>query len=220
MDKRLRIIPEEKKDSHAWQVEVDGKLISFYHARIFNENYQLGMEVGLRAEGYVGPAFYEKGGVITILYTYHEAELLIGLLLENRPNLSAEPVLDAVGGMVDPEESHEHANERETEEEAGVKMQAEPISGYTTWNRLFNFADLKTGAGTVKRYVLEVPFSFLEKQDDASFRFSSLAIKTHGFKAKVVFLPWLEAAEKTPDLIAHGGILGLLAKLRRSNINF
>lgn len=206
--------------NHAWTLKVDGEDEPFSHVKLVNEKFGVGLELGLRPEGYPGPALYEKGGAITIFYSYSEdGELLVGLLSKQRPNLDVKPILEAVGGLVDPGETHSSAQVRETEEESGVTMRAEEIPGFTAWNRLYQFANLTTGEGAGKRYVLKIPFSMLEKRDGKYF-FSAKAINRYKLSADIVFLRWDEASLLCPDNIALGGIAALLATLRKKNKPF
>jgi len=218
-ENRLTQIPNDKQ--HDWKLQVDGQEVEFNHIKISTEKFGVGFEIGLRPEGFPGPAFYEKGGAITIPYAFTDQdELLIGLLDKKRPNLSGDSILEAVGGMVDPGESHDQAQARETEEEAGVTMRAEPVDGFVTWNRLYQFAHLENGEGAVKRYLLQVPFELLEKGSDGTYGFSEKAVTDYKFNSAVTFLPWAEACLRTPDAIAASGITSLLAMLRKRNIKF
>lgn len=224
-------ITEQK---HPWLLEVDGQPVPFKERVLFT-NPQHGVAVGLgvrHREGWVGPGIAEKGGVITIPYSFtNDGQLLVGLIQEKRPNLVSDAientmVFDAVGGMVDPGESHEQASSRETVEEAGFTVKLEELPGFTTWNRLYNYCELDTGRGVLKRYVMEIPFAELVRRESGEgYVFGPGALakyklnKTKEMPA-LVFFDWVRAAEITPDLIAHGGFIGLLAKLRREGRQF
>lgn len=212
MSNRLNPITEEWTSKHDWTLKVDGEKVPFSHLKVSTEKFGVGFEVGLRPEGFPGPAFYETGGTITILYAWSpEGELLIGLLEKKRLNLSQYPILEAMGGMVDPGESYEESRQRESQEEGGIPLRAAELPGMASWNRLYNFADLDEEEGGVKRYALEVPFSFLH-QEGEGYRFNDYVVEEKSFKKDIFFLPWKQAA-RTPDAIASSGILLLIALL-------
>lgn len=210
---KLNTIPVDAK--HAWDLYVNGVKTPFVHVKALNEKFGVGFEIGQRPEGYPGPAIYEKGGAITIFYSFAEdGELLIGLLSKKRPNLDTNPILEAVGGLVDPGETHTQTQVRETEEESGINMIAEELPGFTAWNRLYQFANLSSGEGAGKRYVLQIPFNLLNEKD-GQFQFGAKVVEQCKFSPDVIFLPWVEASLTCPDNIALGGIVALLALLRQ-----
>jgi 8-oxo-dGTP pyrophosphatase MutT (NUDIX family) len=219
MSSRLNSVTAEWKEKHDWILEVDGEKVPFSHLKVSTEKFGVGFEVGLRPEGFPGPAFYEKGGVITILYSFTDAgELLIGLLEKKRPNLSNQPIFEAVGGLVDPGEKADQAQARELREESGINLRAEAIPGMVAWNRLYQFADLDKEEGGVKRYIVRIPFSYLRQQEEG-YVFSREAVDEHGLNEDVRFLNWEDACF-TPDAIAASGICALLAALRKRNRTF
>lgn len=218
---KAKLKATEKGNTGGWTLLVDGQETEFTHVQVMNEKFQVGMEVGTRPEGFVGPAVYEeKGGAVTIPFSFTpDGKLLIGLLEKNRPNFNA-TILEAVGGMVDAGESHQEAIRRETLEEAGLlDMNMVELPGVSVWNRLYQFADIPEERGVGRKYASFIPFDHLVEEGNSRWVFSQAAQEEHDFNPKVKFLPWTEAAS-CPDEIAAGGILRLLAYLRSKEISF
>lgn len=141
-----------------------------------------------------------------------EGELLVGLLLEKRANMGGEPVWCAIGGFVDPGESHDKAQAREANEETGLdSAKAEELAGMNTnANRAFFVADANAGEG-VHAYGLSLPFGWLE-MDGESYKLKDAALLS-GFKkaSDVRLFPWRKAIGRSPDALARSAIAQLLA---------
>lgn len=145
---KLGNIPDDHKRD--WTVIVDGKRVEVsileLHSR-FGDFYY-----GLRSEGFDGWVFHERGGggSFTIPYAWTpEGELRVGLVLEERPNMSAQPVLCAIGGFIDSGETHDQAQIREAREETGLDAQrSTKLEGLpANSNRFFFVANPYAGEG-------------------------------------------------------------------------
>lgn len=177
---------------------------------------------GLRPEGYDGLTLHVPGGggSVTLPYTVSPyGELLVALVHEQRDNLSDKPVWCAIGGFVDPGESHSDAQVRKTAEEAGLdSVTASPFTGPPiVADRLFFVADILAGEGN-HLYSLNVPFSMLEF-DKAGKEVKSWKIKNSallkGFRNgdAVRFFDWRDAVRITPDSLALSPIAKLAASV-------
>lgn len=204
---------EEK--GRGWRVFIDGKECK---VGIIEISSKFGMlTYGLRPEGYDSWVFREQGGggAVTVPYARTpEGELLVGLLLEKRANMGDQPVWCAIGGFINPGETHETAQKRETAEEGGLDAaKAEELAGMATnANRAFFVADASAGEG-VRAYGLSLPFSWLEL-DGESYKLKDAALLSSFRKASDVRLfPWREAIYKSPDAFARSAIAQLLAKV-------
>ncbi|HBW73989.1 MAG: hypothetical protein UX10_C0001G0026 [Candidatus Magasanikbacteria bacterium GW2011_GWA2_45_39] len=195
-----------------WVVKIDGTV-----RRV--QRIELGSTFGTliygrRPEGYDSWVFYEQGGggAVTLLYAYTPYdELIVGLLLEKRANMGDVPVWCAIGGFIDPCETHELAQVREADEEAGLgSLRVKEFTGMrTNSNRAFFVADASEGEG-VHAYGMEVPFEWLTP-DGKTFRFQDTNHFNHKKASAVRFFPWREAINRSPDALARSAIAQLLA---------
>lgn len=204
-------IPDDK--GRGWTVLVDGEERKVSNIEISSKFGTL--TYGLRPEGYDGWAFREQGGggAVTVPYAHTpDGELLVGLLLEKRANMGDQPVWCAIGGFVDPGETHKQAQAREAGEESGLNTaKAEELAGMATnANRAFFVADAKAGEG-VHAYGLALPYGWLE-EDGESFRLKDAALLP-GFKkvSDVRLFRWRDAIGRSPDALARSAISQLLA---------
>ena len=204
-------IPKDK--GRGWTVLIDGEEQKTGKVEISSKFGTL--IYGLRPEGYDGWAFREQGGggAVTVPYARtSDGELLVGLLLEKRANMGDEPVWCAIGGFVDPGESHDTAQTREAAEESGLDAaKAEELAGMATnANRAFFVADASVGEG-VRGYGLSIPFDWLEA-DGESFKLKDAALIA-GFKKAddMRLFPWRAAIGRSPDALARSAIAQLIA---------
>jgi len=204
-------IPEDK--GRGWTVLINGKEQQVGKIEITSKFGTL--SYGLRPEGFDGWAFREEGGggAVTVPYARTpDGELLLGLVREKRANMGAEPVWCVIGGFIDPGESHEEAQTRETAEETGLDAtRAEELTGLpANANRAFFVADAFGNEG-VHAYGLELPFDQLE-EDGESWQLKNAALLA-GFKKvdEVRFFPWKDAIKRSPDALARSAIAQLLA---------
>ncbi len=186
--------------------------------RLVLENERFGkLEYGLHPSGlYDVWAFHqaEGGGVLTVPFCHtSDGELLVGLILEKRPNMNeGKPVPCAIGGFVNPGESAEAAQEREAGEEAGIDAaKATELDGSpANCNRAFWVT--QKGQGD-KFWGLELPESHLIKKDGVWHLNPDTCLPDFKKPEDVAFFPWREAIKETPDGIAKAAIAQLLANI-------
>lgn len=210
----LSQIPQDK--GRGWTVLVDGEERLLVGKVEINSKFG-SLTYGLRPEGYDGWAFREQGGggVVTVPYTRRpDGELFVGLLLEKRANMGDGPVWCAIGGFVDPDESHDKAQAREALEESGLDTaKAKELAGVATnANRAFFVADVSAGEG-VRAYSLFLPFDWLEA-DGESFKLKDVALLP-GFKksSDIRLFKWRDAIRRSADALARAAISQLLAEM-------
>jgi len=173
---------------------------------------------GRRPEGYDAWVFRETsgGGAVTLPYAVTpEGEILVGLLPEKRPNMGSMPVLCVVGGFVEPGETHEKAQAREAEQEAGINtVKAKKLGGVgINPNRAFFVADPGAGEG-VQAFGLQLPFNMLEADDDLCWKLKSANELASVKKASDLrFFRWRHAAHLSPDGLALAAIAKLIAEV-------
>lgn len=207
-------IPSGKK--RGWTVFIDGVEQDVKLIKISSKFGAL--TYGLRPEGYDGWAFCEqgRGGAITLPYTFTSSgDLLVGLVAEQRPNMGDVPVYCAIGGFVEPCESHQTAQAREVAEEAGLdSAQAKELEGVpSNSNRAFFVADALAQEG-VHAFGLRLPFERFKKDTGESWKLMS-ATFLPGFKKAddIRFFPWKVAVHTSPDALARAAIAQLIAEV-------
>ena len=204
--------------SKHWTVTVDGKIVTPRHIEISSRWGTLAwgakLETGRekRCEGW---SFAEAGGggAVTIPYVLHNGTTLVGMILEDRPNLGSKAAWCAIGGFIDPGESHREAQAREAAEEAGVDTEkARELAGLpATQDRLYYVSDIEKGEG-LHTYALEMSMDALEADGD-HWRLKEGA--GAGFKAPALvgFFPWRTTVQMSPDVCLRSGVALLLAEL-------
>ena len=97
--------PLEKPAQH-WTVTIDGvRQPGIRHIELAS---QWGTLIwGQRPEGFEGWTFKEAGGAITIPWARLNGRILIGMIAEMRPNMGQRPSWCAIGGILDPGETHQ-----------------------------------------------------------------------------------------------------------------
>jgi 8-oxo-dGTP pyrophosphatase MutT (NUDIX family) len=169
-------------------------------------------ELSYGARPYPAWVFREAGGggAVTLPFVRNpQGEILVGLLLEDRPNMGGLRWC-AVGGFIDPNETHMETGLRETMEETG--MAVPPIFELDGMamnpNRQFFDADPEKGEG-VRTFGMELPADWMVPNGDGSFRIKEgiqVGVKN---PERLAFFPVRDAIRKTGDALA----LGALAKL-------
>lgn len=190
-----------------WTLHVDGHIVPCRSARL--ESRFGTWSYGLRPGGFDGWWFAEQrgGGAVTLPFSRVDGELFVGLIEEDRANMGG-VVLCALGGFVDPGESHVDAARRETLEEAGLDPTvAAPLPGLpVVSNRLFFAANPHQGQG-VHMYAFEVESAALTRESERMTWASPQGAEVR----EIVFLPWREAVARTADALALAAIARLLA---------
>ncbi|HEX7651794.1 MAG TPA: NUDIX domain-containing protein [Candidatus Paceibacterota bacterium] len=202
--------PLEKPAQH-WTVTIDGvRQPGIRHIELAS---QWGTLIwGQRPEGFEGWTFKEAGGAITIPWARLNGRILIGMIAEMRPNMGQRPSWCAIGGILDPGETHHQAVLRETMEESGIVTEtAISLSGLPLISdRLYFVADSAKDEGV---HAYHLPFSGedLELAADGGWQLKDgLSLKG---ESVLRFFPWKEAARMTADSLLAAGILRLLSNV-------
>ncbi len=216
MDFEISAIPTGMMQG--WRTFVNGEERKVAKIEIVSKFGKL--SYGLRPEGYDGWAFREMGGggAVTMPYTLIATpypapypELLVALVREKRPNMGEIAVWCAIGGFIEPGESHKDAQVRETAVEAGLDgMKAQELPGLpANCNRAFFVADAFGGEG-IHVFGLKIPSDQIEK-DGETWKLKDTALLA-GFKKAddVRFFHWRDAVRNSPDAIARAAIAQLL----------
>ena len=210
----IKPIPEKLKRS--WRVKIEGKPPNVCRITLTSKYGKLvyGLRQGQKGAQFDSWIFFENngGGPIAIFYAYTpDKDLLIGLVLEERPNISEKKVLCSTGGFVDPEKSVEEQLEVEAREETGIRASWRELEGQVmASNRSFFGVDLEKREGH-RTFAAEVPYEHLERTDDAWVYGKKHLVSDP--ESQTIFLPWREAIRNTPDGFARAGIAMLLADL-------
>lgn len=206
-------IPADKK--RGWKVTIDGQEVS--PGLIEIESGYGKLTYGLRPEGYDSWVFRQTngGGVVTIPFSYSPSgELLIALVLEDRPNMGDKPVWCIIGGFVGPKELQEQAQQRLAKKEAGINtVKARKLGGAVpVCNRLFFVADAQAGEGDVG-YSLMIPPDHLEPDGDCWKLSNAALLPDYKKSGEVRFFHWRTAAMMCPDGIADSNLLKFIAEV-------
>lgn len=205
----MKGVPSEKVPG--WEVKIDGEVRRVGLVEVSSKFGTL--TYGLRPEGYDSWVFRETGGggAVTLPYAMApDGSLLVGLLLEKRPNMGEVSAWCVIGGFVNPNESHVAAQTREGTEESGLDTaQAGQLPGLgTNSNRAFFVADATTEG--VKAYGLIVPFGSLEPEGNGFKLKPDTQMLDPKKVANVRFFPWKDAVRLTADALARSAIAQLL----------
>lgn len=172
--------------------------------------------VGTRPEGWQGLLYREigGGGNVTIPWARGEnGQVLVGMALENRPNLGKAPVWCAIGGFIDPGETRDQAQVREAAEESGLDTSGAkglPGTGVVA-DRLYYVADVGKGEG-VHIYEHELRMDQLEPAGENVWR-PKPGMLHHKKESLTRFFPIGQAALMTGDSYMLAAILRLAVYL-------
>lgn len=214
-----------------WKLYINGEEEErrWRHVLFTNEKFGVDIEVGLRPEGFVGPAISERGGTIVVPFVRFPGNLLrpqgnhrlwVGLLRAHRPNLGGE-LLEATGGFIEAGELASETAKRESQEETGIQFPEPMALGEpVTWNRLFQFVDPESGRGPLFLSCAEFPPEAVvidwveEKGRFSEAMLDQLDEKNRSRAKKIVFFPvhgWFNSAVfKTGDVMALAAIARMM----------
>ncbi len=210
----FKMSPVPALQERGWKIYVDGNKIAADMVEFRSERWGH-LTYGFRPEGFDSWTFKTRTNAVTVPYSivgWWKRTLLVGLLLENRPNLGGE-TLCVIGGFTDPGETIDEAQKREADEEAGLVGRARAIGSPMYTDRLF-WDGSENGYGGNVPFVQRVSSQVLVRRID---RWYVRGGKTSPFKdfkkaENLVFLPWADAVEACQDGIA----LAALAHVRRA----
>lgn len=176
------------------------------------------LTIGRRPEGYPGWSFREigGGGSVTIPFAVSpEGELLVGLALEDRQNLGG-PTWCAIGGFVQPGQSHAEAQKQKLCEKAHVcGKESFALDGLPfISNRLFFVGDAKKDEG-VHGFALEISYDDLElDREKGNWSIKPGAITGYKKPENVRLFKYEEAVAITPDVFFLSMAARLIAQLK------
>jgi ADP-ribose pyrophosphatase YjhB (NUDIX family) len=203
--------------NRGWAVKIDGvesdaRLVEISSARFGTVTYGERNGEGFDTFTYKP---IDGNGAVTLPYSYDDQDrLLIGLLLEERPNLSDELVPSIVGGFKEPGESAQGTQVREADEETGLDtVAAHKLPGLPVVQDRF-FWHTNPGEG-VESHALEIAHSRIEQSDDGYWRLKPTGDADLVAKQRLlVFMPAAKAIIDSPDAMARAAIAQLLVFLK------
>jgi len=178
---------------------------------------------GLGPSGYDDIAWREigGGGVVDTLFTFIEGELYIGLLTQNRPYQSDQPIENVIRGYLDPAKTRLETAKAEAEEEGGVSLVAIEMAGDPTNP---NNASTESWGGGITHYRYVPPKLLVSEADGFVFK-PGVAKATDPIGDKILkchFIHWKKAARLGDQMTLAGGfrLLADLADLKVAIILF
>lgn len=218
MSFKMTVLPIGHKPG--WKLSIGGRCIPVDGLIKLTSKWGT-LTYGMRPEGFDGWVYRIAPTVVTLPFTYTpEGEILVGLFLERRPNLSSKPVLCVMGGFVESGESCEKAQRRESDEEGGMETgEAKKVDGVgSVPDRLLYECDVNNGGG-VSCYLLRIAYEDLGFPNNTAAHYRILIESSayHLPKRKpeftLVFLPWRQAVKESPDALARAAIAQLLSEV-------
>lgn len=197
-----------------WKVFVDGTEIPAPKKVELVSDKWGKVTYGFRPEGFDSWTYKMRANAVTLPYCIKRGlvgrKLVVGLLVENRPNMGGD-ALCVIGGFTDPNESLQEAQRREASEEGGLTGRPVPIGNLMVTDRLFwDASEAVYGGNHV--FAQEIPPNELGQIGPRAWRVKADASTFKDFKKaqQLVFLTWEDAVQRTQDGIA----LAALARLR------
>jgi 8-oxo-dGTP pyrophosphatase MutT (NUDIX family) len=216
MNSKVTPVPDDLPDNKCWDVTVK-RSPSGRASEVTIESERHGtVSYGLRDGLYPSWVFREVGGggAVTLPFVKDpNGKVLIGLLLEDRPNMGGKRWC-IPGGFIDPGETHVEAGMRETLEEVGVfqppvlELEGPPINP----NRAFFDADPSKGEG-VRAFGMELPYAWLVPGEQGTFHLADgiqVGVKS---PKNLTFFTARDAIHVTGDGFAAMAIGKLLAPM-------
>lgn len=175
---------------------------------------------GKRPEGFEGWSFQEPGGGGTVTIPWARlpgGEILVGMIPELRSNMGETLRWCAIGGILEPEESHRAGGIREAGEESGLDTStAKLLPGSPIVNeRLYFVADPTKGEGN-HFYQMPISGDNLEPAEYGTWKATPGVLKAKG-ESDLRFFPWKTAARMTSDSLMTAAILRLLIEIGDNN---
>ncbi|MEK7575030.1 MAG: hypothetical protein AAB511_02245 [Patescibacteria group bacterium] len=212
----MKPVPADAK--RGWTITADGVII---RPRKLTLESRFGVwTYGVRPEGYDSIVIGEAagGGAATLPYSYApDGRLLVGLVMENRPNMGDEPTPCLMGGFVKLGETHAQAQTRFGVEEGGMNTgSAKELQGFpANFNRAYCVADAKADEG-LHVFAVEIDHGVLDSVANFSWKLKPTAHwMLPGAKNPdaLRFFTWRMAVRETADALARSAIAQLLADL-------
>lgn len=215
MEFNIQPIPQDKE--HPWKWKINGQEVDVRHLE--GESQYGRFKFGLHPKGFPVWGWYESGGggAFTVPFARTpDGELLLGTIIEDRPNMGGQ-VHCAIGGFVDKGESHKkEAGAREAKEEAGITVNATPSPfGPDNCNRLYTWADVDNDEGN-HTFFAELPFNtltFLEEEQCWTLRPEIQGEISKGESGMIRLHPWRKAVEVCAGTIGRASLAQAIAHL-------
>jgi len=219
----MRPISPEHQASRSWRVYVNDEEIAEVASVTITSDRFGTVRYGLTRLGYDGWSFREAGGggMVVLPYVWHDSELWVGVVRQERPNQSGS-VLNAPRGFVDAHETHEQGAARELAEETAITWPADRVIGLEgePANPNSTFFETAPGRG-VHFYGVRVSPDELDTSADVPHIRADLISGHRAYAAArderitgVAFIRWWEAATLA-DMFTNAAVARLCAFLCR-----
>lgn len=207
---RFKIVPLPENYKPGWAVKINGIIDSSVKEVQLESNFGT-VHYGMRPEGFDGPVWEEKAGMVTLLVAVSpDGEKYVGMPRENRPNMGTEPVFCILGGMAkgtDTKTCCELAKEVAAQKAGIDASSAEKYRGlHVNSNRLYWVCDPKESGRGVHCYRLVIFWNDLEEAEDGFYKLKE-TFSVGGKSDRVRFFPIKESPQMTGDALAHSAIL-------------
>jgi len=219
-----RLAPIAKDARRSWKLTIDGSEVLAVSTLTLEDPRFGALAYGMSEMGFDTWSFRESGGggVVSLPFVIVEGALLVGVVVQKRPNQGGE-VPNAPRGFLDPDEASASAAARELAEETGLAMTIVALEGEPANPNSTFFDTSEAGAG-VRFFAAELhPQQMTTKDGETIVDPRHLQAGEAGEAgeaarrleaiSKLVFIPWVEAA-RVGDMFTVAGVARLLAHLR------